>query len=212
MTSAVKSELPLEKLESFDELMCRHDRSFIISAYESLLGRAPDDDGFRHYLTRLRSGGSKMNIVASLCTSGEGHVYDSQLPGLVKALRRHRRGTLPFAGVVFRHLYGIEKESHQSRRLGVLESLIGAASVQREKALSDLIDSLANVEKAVYALSAASSPLLGTTQAATPIPAPHGAIAFPVDIRNIPLEVGDIYVRLKMAAGRKLETANAHRH
>lgn len=54
------------------ELLLLHDKQFVTSAYQSLLGRLPDPEGFQYYLGRLRSGISKYEILAQMRFSKEG--------------------------------------------------------------------------------------------------------------------------------------------
>ena len=58
---------------SLNELLQYHDKQFITCAYQTILGRMPDPEGFRYYLDRLRSGLSKYEILAQMRFSKEGN-------------------------------------------------------------------------------------------------------------------------------------------
>lgn len=58
--------------DTLNELLQYHDKQFISCAYQTLLGRMPDPEGFQYYLGRLRSGISKYEILAQMRFSKEG--------------------------------------------------------------------------------------------------------------------------------------------
>jgi hypothetical protein len=53
---------------------------FLGQAYLLMLGRPVDPDGFRNYDARLRSGASKLSILAELRASPEGRAYGADVP------------------------------------------------------------------------------------------------------------------------------------
>jgi len=73
------------------DLLARDDAEFIGSAYKTILEREPDPEGARHYLSRLRSGWSKLSILMQLRDSEEGRQVAALLPGLDAAILRHRQ-------------------------------------------------------------------------------------------------------------------------
>jgi SAM-dependent methyltransferase len=64
------------------DLFAFHDRDFVYAAYWAVLGRAPDEAGFAAYLGHIRSGMSKVEILAFLRDSEEGQRSANQLAGL----------------------------------------------------------------------------------------------------------------------------------
>lgn len=57
---------------SIDQLLSANGKSFIDSAYLVILGRAPDEQGAKHYLSKLTSDSSKIDILYDIRNSHEG--------------------------------------------------------------------------------------------------------------------------------------------
>src|SRR5467141_1646192 len=55
---------------------------FLGQAYLLMLGRPIDPEGFRYYSAKLRSGASKLSILAKLRASQEGKAYRANAPNL----------------------------------------------------------------------------------------------------------------------------------
>ena len=64
------------------ELMQAEDADFVINAYRALLHRPADMEGLNHYLSELRSGLSKLEILEQLRFSAEGRRIRVRIPGL----------------------------------------------------------------------------------------------------------------------------------
>ena len=75
-------DLVYMNITSLDELLSLNDDLFIFGAYQILLGRSPDADGFRYYLNRLRTGISKLDIIDQISLSKEGKSKKVNLIGL----------------------------------------------------------------------------------------------------------------------------------
>lgn len=84
----MKIEAPAETL---DELLSYNDEKFVRIAYQTLLGRTPDPQGLRYYLTRVRLGISKVEILTQLRNSVEGKSRQIKVGGLDKAIKAHMR-------------------------------------------------------------------------------------------------------------------------
>lgn len=76
-------------LQSVDALMAYHDEAFVRMAYFVLLGRAIDSDGLNYFLSRLRTGIDKAQILAEIKFSPEGQVYVTSLAGLDVVLKSY---------------------------------------------------------------------------------------------------------------------------
>ena len=82
-----------------------HDRDFVTNAYRAILKREPDEAGFLHNLTLLRSGVyNKIDILSSLRYSDEGKlnnvtVNGLRLPAAIRTLER-----IPIAGYLLQIL------------------------------------------------------------------------------------------------------------
>ena len=83
---------------SIHQLMAYHDGAFIQVAYQSLLGREPDPQGFRHYLELLHLGHSKAEILAAIRNSDEGKARGTQVDGLAMRARLGRVLNKPVVG------------------------------------------------------------------------------------------------------------------
>ena len=91
-----------------NDLLKLHDRHFVRSAYRAILKREPDDEGFRGYLERLRSGRrNKIDILASLRFSAEGRQRKVRVDGLIFPAMVRAIGQVPIIGYVFQLLIGI---------------------------------------------------------------------------------------------------------
>lgn len=107
-------------ITSVPQLLALHDRRFILSAYQALLGRAPDTAGETHYLSRLRAGTHKLTILKHLRQSGEGRAFVPGVAGLDRAIKRHAWANLPVIGFLFRAVTGAEGDGATDRHLRIL--------------------------------------------------------------------------------------------
>lgn len=87
---------------TLDELLSHHDERFIQCAYHTLLGRAPDPEGMRYYLARVRAGISKIEILAQLRSGAEGKSRPINIVGLDDAIKRHKWLRMPLLGALLR--------------------------------------------------------------------------------------------------------------
>jgi hypothetical protein len=71
---------------NWEDFEFKYDGSFIFSAYQTLLGRDPDPEGFSYYLLHLRRGKSKIQIFAELLQSAEYKARHGHLKELHRAL------------------------------------------------------------------------------------------------------------------------------
>lgn len=110
---------------SVPRLLAPHDREFIRTAYQAVLGRAPDPDGEAYYLARLRAGTHKLAILKQLRRSSEGRNFIPGVAGLDRAIKRHVWATLPILGALLRLLWGQEGNGATHRALRVLANDIG---------------------------------------------------------------------------------------
>lgn len=107
------------------ELLELHDRAFVQSAYLTLLGRDADPEGEAHHLTWLRKGVAKLHILRQMRRSREGRAHDPGIAGLDRAIRRHRRSSLPLVGPLFRLIEGGEGDGRYVRRFRALANDAG---------------------------------------------------------------------------------------
>lgn len=107
---------------TLDELMAYHDQSFVVCAYHTLLGREPDPEGLGYYLSRLRTGIPKIQMLAQLRLSKEGQAYIHKVPGLDAAIRRYQMGLYPLIGWLFRRVDGGDGNHLTERKLRCIEN------------------------------------------------------------------------------------------
>ena len=138
------------RAESLAELCSYWDKAFIERAYWTLLGRAPDQDGGTHYLSRLRHGVSKLTILLRLRESAEGRERDPKIKGLDKALNRHRQAIQPVTGPLVRLLTGREGDSRRERsQRAILNHLVAIRSMaERSDGDTEAGASLSQIEPA----------------------------------------------------------------
>jgi hypothetical protein len=74
------SDTPAERLKRVSAL---DGPEFLGQAYLLVLGRPIDPEGFRNYDAKLRSGTSKLSILAELCASPEGQAHGTNIPDLL---------------------------------------------------------------------------------------------------------------------------------
>jgi O-antigen biosynthesis protein len=98
MTSAT----PTVKVLTLDELFSYQDERFIHYAYLTILGRYPDSEGMLYYLTRIRSGIKKIEILAQLRLSKEGSGRPANIIGLDEKIRKYYWLQLPIIGAVLK--------------------------------------------------------------------------------------------------------------
>jgi FkbM family methyltransferase len=120
---------------SVPRLLAPHDAEFIWTAYEAVLGRAPDPEGSAYYLNRLRSGVHKLEILKQLSRSSEGREFIPGVAGLDRAIKRHRLATLPVIGWLVRRLTGAEGNSATHRRLRILANDLGRLGAEQVAAM-----------------------------------------------------------------------------
>jgi O-antigen chain-terminating methyltransferase len=87
-----------EKQYNVEDLVGLNDRQFIDFAYRAILLRPPDQDGFSTYLSHLRSGTSKEEILYILRESAEGRVAGITVKGLSRRIFWMRASRLPVVG------------------------------------------------------------------------------------------------------------------
>ena len=106
------------------KLTACHDQQFILFAYQTLLGRAPDSEGVDYYIGRLRTGISKIQILAQIRLSKEGKAYKANVQGLDAAIRQYQRQQKPLIGWLFR-IFSDNKENYPiDQKLRSIENLI----------------------------------------------------------------------------------------
>jgi O-antigen chain-terminating methyltransferase len=108
-----------------NDLLRFHDRDFIQNAYRAILKRYPDAHGFEQFLEKLRSGQlNKVDILARLRFSPEGHAKNVQVKGLLLPSIVRRAYNVPLFGYLVRLLVGLARVPHMIRYQQQLEGYL----------------------------------------------------------------------------------------
>jgi len=184
------------------ELLACHDQQFVICAYQTLLGRAPDSEGQGYYLGRLRTGFSKIQILAQLRLSDEGKTYAANLPGLDTAIERYQKGQYPLIGWLFRRLNGWESNQPIERKLRGIENQLLLLSDESNRRLNQIETALTGLHNLMVQQAQSIVVDLGgaptnSLDLATAIPVQLKA---PDKLKQLSPRARDIYFQLKTAA------------
>ena len=156
------AQLPVKRRYELSELVGFSDADFIDVAYRTVLRRPPDENGLRHYLHLLRSGGaSKVEILDMLCRSEEGRSHGVQidglfLPCLVQKWRRKR-----FVGPFISWAHAFLRLGNVGER----QTILDAVQAREHQAIGRLINEvsdqfvqrLASLEAALATRAASAS-------------------------------------------------------
>ena len=99
--------------ENLESLLRHEDRQFVECAYLTILRRPPDLEGLENYLTLLRRGVPKMQILFGMKDSPEGRKVGGELDGLREAIAQFKSSRLP----AIRSLFGSRRTPFMDRRL-----------------------------------------------------------------------------------------------
>jgi hypothetical protein len=138
------------KRDTLEALLTLHDEAFVRSAYEIILHRAPDPGGLQNYVSQVRRGIHKAQIVAELAQSPEGILKPVDLPGLRSMIARYRkrvpslwrrliwRLTSAAAEPTERHLRAIDNQLYllEQGQLAQAKQLADLLAMVRDKTLA----------------------------------------------------------------------------
>ena len=134
---------------TLEELLSYHDEQFVHSAYQTVLGRAPDPEGLRYYLARVRAGINRIEILNQLRFSKEGKKKRAQVRGLDSAIQRHRRLKIPVLGTALRLLKSYQTENESQQCLRALENKLHVIHNDVQKHLIEINQTLTRLKKLV---------------------------------------------------------------
>lgn len=109
------------KVREFSSL---HDRELIKAVYAAILGRKPDPDGERHYLSRLRSGASRENVINQIANSAEAKHNNVAVKGLRRALFVEKIMDLPFLGTLLSLIFFVFSAKTRFREMRALRNKV----------------------------------------------------------------------------------------
>lgn len=126
---------------TIDELLSRYDKSFVASAYLTVLGRPADQGGLDHHLGTLREGQPKSRVIASLARSPEGQRVNMEVPGLRELVLRDTRRSPSW----WRRTFGLalelptESTRRELRKLDYRLYAIEQSIARQSRQLTDLL-------------------------------------------------------------------------
>ena len=115
--------------QSVAELLSYYDEEFVHCAYQTLLGRAPDAEGLRYYLARVRSGVSKEGILTQLRLGKEGKSRPAIITGLDETIKRHKLLKIPLLGALLQIAGVRHPEANILQSLRILDNKIYALNI-----------------------------------------------------------------------------------
>jgi hypothetical protein len=192
---------------TLDELLARDAQAFIHCAYQTLLGRDPDAEGFNYYLERLRTGIPKIQILGQLRRSEEGKAYAANLPRLDAAIRRYYWTQNAILGWLLRRFIRVEGNNATERKLRGLENQLlllreesNHCFDQMEKTLTGLLQVVADqIEQIKTVVRVKGSTAQGEIDQPAPPPSPIPPCE-PEGLKQLSPRARDIYFQFKTAA------------
>ena len=98
-----------------DDFQNIYDEDFVVAAYRAILRRDPDPIGMKYYLSRVRRGVSKVQILNQLMKSDESKAINTKVFGLDEAILFDHVSDIPIFGrIFFALLFLINIKSHLS--------------------------------------------------------------------------------------------------
>jgi hypothetical protein len=134
MTNPKPADVSVEYLVSF------HDEKFVHVAYNILLNRTPDPDGLAYYLSRVRSGISKIEILAQLRLSEEGKARNVSVSGLDKEIKRLKSSKIPLIGPVLKIFAGSAPGEDTQKNLRAIENKLNAIEENLKRSEAPVIE------------------------------------------------------------------------
>lgn len=144
------AEHPMTNINHIQQLLELHDVAFVHQAYLCLLDRAADSEGEVFYLTRLRSGIAKADIIFEIAQSEEGKRKDVDLAGLREFVAAHPTVRSNGFRGAFVRLKRIERQVNR------LENELARASAGHAQAGKAIQDKLQDLESLLHTINDAN--------------------------------------------------------
>jgi len=129
-------------VSSINELISFNDEPFIHMAYMTLLGRSPDAGGLDYYLSRLRTGTSKLDIISQLYLSKEGQSCKVSVSGLLGVVRLQRWMKIPIVGSMLK-IFG---SSRIKNDVNILENKLYLIDLSMKQRLANIEKHISNLQ------------------------------------------------------------------
>ncbi len=112
-----------------NDLLKYHDRDFVHNAYQVILRREPDEQGYLHNIEMLRSGElNKIDVLGSLSFSPEGRKHSRKIEGLLTPLLIRRLERVPLLGYFVRFTWALVRLPGSIRKQDQSESQLQAVN------------------------------------------------------------------------------------
>ncbi len=158
-------EPTMGKRYHIEELFEYQDRDFVHAAYWALLKREPDEGGLNTYLTLLRKGASKTDILEFLRDSPEGRFTKATVAGLAARTRLRKLYRWPILGPLSRIAaawWNLPADQRAQRLVqGALISMIETNGIRANEALRVVNSGLRDIEAAHNQLSTFAASRVG---------------------------------------------------
>ena len=148
-TSDMNLSITGKSAASLEEIFSYNDETFINCAYFTLLGRSPDSDGFIHYLTKLRSGVSKIEILSQLNSSKEGKSKPISILGLKQSIVKHRLSRMPLLGILIKSSGEDYSKVTLQKSVRAIENKLYLLEHNNKSNVAAIYEDFSRIEKAV---------------------------------------------------------------
>jgi O-antigen chain-terminating methyltransferase len=133
-----KTRLSVKDRYAVSELIAFSDADFVEVAYQAILRRPADENGFNHYLHLLRSGAAtKVDVLWTICCSEEAKVTGVRVDGLEKPYRFRQWRRKRIVGPILGWAHSLIKLGTLSDRLGLLDAKYARTTREIGDALND---------------------------------------------------------------------------
>jgi FkbM family methyltransferase len=200
---------PSTPASTLSELLAWHDQQFVVCAYQTLFGREPDPEGLAYYLGRLRSGFSKIQMLAQLRLSKEGKSRATTIPKLDEAIQQHQRGQYPLIGWLFRQSDDGSGSESIHRKLRAIENQILVLNEASNLRFNQMETAFTGLHQLILNQSQTVISILGGTTPVSPDSATHAPIEPTAldGLKQLSPRARDVYLQLKTAAVAHAEGA-----
>lgn len=156
--------LPSAVVRTVHDLLNLHDESFVVAAYRAALGREADADGLSYYLSRLRQGVDRIEVLRQLRSSPEGRALKrAPLAGLDDAVEAYLaarpRGLAAWLG---------RRQQAQARMINAMENNLRRLAQETASQLAAMSQTVAGIKDAVAVQQQVTATALAVQRSAGP--------------------------------------------
>ncbi len=134
-------------IKTLDEILSLYDEDFVNAAYQLLLKRNPDPEGFQYYLGRIRKGISKLDILGELRNSSEGQKHPEPFANLDSSIQKYRRSKWPIIGRWF-----VDYAQENQRKLQMVENQLHIIDVTSKHRFNYLVSTFGRLQHDILSI------------------------------------------------------------